>query len=268
MSQIEDIWYNNLYDFTKSVYIFSHMKTNLINPMVQKGEKFALNALIYSTYLIYLIVIIKIIIIIGYFILFQAFYAIGRYIIMQIYAKFNNCLETNFKLVITFILRVLKRIYTFNFYIFHNKFISFLMIFCFIINVGGNFYFNWENNKQIEKEEKDITFLNFYFISFEFNLLIELLCYIFFSNIDIVLGVLLSFGYFIIFNLIIYFGYLIAARYEYLYGAFLLEEPQRILNIIIFSILMILKINCVIKILKYNKKSKHNLNLIFLFFFI
>ena len=52
---------------------------------------------------------------------------------------------------------------------------------------------------------------------------------------------------------------------EYLYGAYLLEEPQRTINILIFFILLILKINCLIKIIKFNKKSKYN-NIFILFF--
>ena len=65
-----------------------------------------------------------------------------------------------------------------------------------------------------------------------------------------------SIGYLIALNMIIAFVYLSVQRYEYLYGAFVLNEPQRVLNIIIFSILMILKIYCLYKMINFNKKSK------------
>ena len=73
---------------------------------------------------------------------------------------------------------------------------------------------------------------------------------------SITFGIILSIGYWISINLIIIIAFIYTRRYEYLYGAFILEEPQRVLNIIISFILMVLKINCLYKIIKYNKKSK------------
>jgi hypothetical protein len=66
----------------------------------------------------------------------------------------------------------------------------------------------------------------------------------------------LAFGYYIVVNIIMALVFLYARRMEELYGAYLLEEPQRILNVIIFFILFVLKVNCLIKIAQFNKKSK------------
>jgi hypothetical protein len=67
----------------------------------------------------------------------------------------------------------------------------------------------------------------------------------------------LAFGYYIVVNIIMALVFLYARRMEELYGAYLLEEPQRILNIIIFFILFVLKANCLIKITQFNKRSKY-----------
>ena len=42
MSETKDGIFYDLYDFSKSVYIFSHMKTNLVDEKVQIGEKAAI----------------------------------------------------------------------------------------------------------------------------------------------------------------------------------------------------------------------------------
>ena len=43
MSITNDGLQYKFYDFTKSIYLFSHMKTNLVDPLVQDGETIILN---------------------------------------------------------------------------------------------------------------------------------------------------------------------------------------------------------------------------------
>lgn len=256
MSETKDGLIYEIYDFTKSVYLFSHMKTNLVDIYVQKGETFALWILKIITYLIFILLLTKIIIIIGYFLIFQATFAFCKFIKLLFLTKCNIHLNTSLKNAGYFFARIFKKIITFNFYIFTNKIISSYMIIVFIITIISNFIFNNNNLQQIQKAEKDNLLINFYILSFEFNLLIELICYIFYSNRNIMFGAILSICYFLVLNIIIIFTFLFAQRYEYLEGAFIKEEPQRILNIIIFFILMVMKIDCLIKIFKYNKESK------------
>ena len=49
MSETKEGFFYDLYDFTKSVYIFSHMKTNLVDTAVQIGEKVALSLILAIT---------------------------------------------------------------------------------------------------------------------------------------------------------------------------------------------------------------------------
>jgi hypothetical protein len=84
----------------------------------------------------------------------------------------------------------------------------------------------------------------------------EIILFIFYSHRNLIFGVIISLGYFLVVNLLIIFIYLLANKYEYLNGVFINEDPQRILNIILFSILMILKINCLYKVIKYDPQSK------------
>ena len=256
MSETEEGFWYDLYSFTKSVYIFSHMKTNLVDVYVQIGERVALIILMVMATSIYFIVLFKILIIIVYILFLQASIAIYKFIKLVFRSKCDISIKSNMKYCWNFLLRVFKRIFTYNFYIFKNKSISSFVILIFLINVVCNNYFFFENFSHIREKEKGTAFLVYYFLFFEFNLLVELICYMFYSNRNIFFVVLLSLGYFILLNIIIFFSHLYASRKEYLYGSFMNDEPQRVLNIIIFSILMILKINCLYQIKKYNKESK------------
>ena len=256
MSEIIEGTKYDLYDFTKSIYIFAHMKTMLVDSTIQNTEEFILTFLLVFTWFIYIFVLLKIIIVMSYFILCQACFAIGRFFSLFIKSKCDVSWKLVCKFSSLFIFKLLKKCYTFNFYIIQNRTISIFLIFFFMINITLNFLFIKENISQIDKIEKEGDFIYLYFSSFESYLIMELIVYMFYSVRNIVHAVFYSFGYFIALNLIIAFVYLYADRYEYLYGAFMLNEPQRVLNIIIFSILMILKIYCLYKIINFNKESK------------
>ena len=130
------------------------------------------------------------------------------------------------------------------------------MTIIFSFDIIISYLFNSINSNQIESKEKNNSFLTHFFLVFEFNLLIEIILYMIYSIRSITFGLILSIGYWITINIIIIIAFMYTRRYEYLYGAFILEEPQRLLNIIISFILMVLKINCLYKTIKYNKKSK------------
>ena len=256
MSETKEALKYDLYDFTKSIYIFSHMKTLLVDKEVQEFEQKLLAIIQWFVFSIYFFVLFKIIIIFAYFLLFQARVAFVNFIKLSYKTKCDISLKTFFNYFLLFFARIFKKIYTFNFYIIQNKIISCFLICFFLINIILNYYFMEQNIKQIEFIEKDDYFINLFFSSFEFYLLMELICYMFYSVRNIIHAMLFAFGYFISLNIIIMFAYLYIQKYEYLHGAFMLNEPQRILNIIIFSILMILKIYCLYKIIFFNKESK------------
>ena len=255
----------DMYDFSKLVYIFSHMKTNLVDSSVQKTEIAAIIFIFFISGIIFFFVLIKTLIILGYFLCMQATTAFVRFIEMLFKTKFNINCKSSCKNTMLFFWRICKKIYTFNFYIFYSRYISGFMIISFWVCLLSNFLFNYYNLKFINIFEKKDIFFYFFFLSFEFNLLIELICSTFYSERNMITSSLLSFGYYAVINIILFIAFFYTRRMEYLYGAYLLEEPQRTINILIFFILLILKINCLIKIIKFNKKNNYN-NIIILFF--
>lgn len=256
MSEIEEGFFYDLYDFTKNIYIFLHLKTNLVDKEVQEGEKTALYIFIFLYSAIAFLLLIKILIIIAYLLIYLGIFRFWDFIKSIRITKFGIDFKTSFKNCILFFVRNIKRLFTYNFYIFKNRYCSILLIFIFIFDIIISNFFNSINSNQIENREKNNSFLTYFFLVFEFNLLIEIVIYMFYSIRSITFGLILSLGYFLILNIIIMIAFMYTTRYEYLYGAFILEEPQRVLNIIIFFILMVLKINCLYKIITYNNKSK------------
>ena len=266
MSETQEGIFYDLYDFTKSVYIFSHMKTNLVDSSVQTIELTAIYLLLVISAIIFFFFTIKTLIILVYFICFQALISFFRFIKMLFKTKCEINFKTSCKNSIMFLGKVCKKIYTFNFYIFYSKYISTFMIISFWICLFANFGFNIINKKYIEEPEKDKYFLYNFFLTFQINLLIELICCTFYSHRNMNVSSLLAFGYYIVINVILIISYYFTKRKEYLYGAYLLEEPQRILNIILFFILFVLKVNCLYKIIKFNKKSKYIYIFLILFY--
>lgn len=256
MSETKDGFIYDLYDFQKSVYIFSHMKTNLVDSKVQVGEHAALYTQLVISSIIFFFILIKILIIVGYFICSQALTAFIRFVGNVFKTKFKINCRSSFMNSLMFFGRVCKKIYTFNFYIFYTKYISTFMILSFCFCIAAIYGFNIVNITYIEQPEKEDDFLWYFCFSFEFLLLIELICSTFYGHRNMNVSSLLAFGYFIVINVIIIIGFFYAQREEYLNGAYLLEEPQRILNIIVFFILFVLKANCLYKIIKFNKRSK------------
>ena len=256
MSETKEGFFYDLYDFTKSVYIFSHMKTNLVDTAVQIGEKVALSLILAITSGLAFFVLFKLIIIILYFTFVQIIAAFISFINIIFISKFDIFWKSSLTNGCSYIMKVLKRIYTFNFYIFYNKAVCTFLIISFVTCIISNLCFNAINLDQIETLEKDNYFYAFYFLTFEINLLIEFICYMFYSNKNILFGSILSFVYWIVINIIIIVCFYFAQRYEYLYGVLLTEQPQKFLNIAIFSTLLILKLNCLFNIIKHNNQSK------------
>ena len=72
MTEIEDNYFYDIYEFSKSVYLFSHMKTNLVDTKVQKVEKAAIILVLVISIVAFFFVLFKTLIIIGYFFCMQA----------------------------------------------------------------------------------------------------------------------------------------------------------------------------------------------------
>jgi hypothetical protein len=156
----------------------------------------------------------------------------------------------------SYLWKVLKRVYTFNFYVFGNKFNNFIMVGSYFFLLCSSLAFFLVNNSQLSELEKNDTYLALFYIHFEAIIFVQLLNASFYSKVQLTSCIIYSFGLFLTMNGILFFGYFIKNIYEDRYGSFEFEEPQSILNIIFNSILFLLNLNCLIRILIHNKNGK------------
>ena len=129
MSEMTDSLLYNFYDYMKSIYIYSHVKTSLKDTQRQPIEKGTNISLCILACLFLIVSAFKIFVIIFYFIFIQAFTAFFKFILSIYRTRFRINFYSSFKNAIAYLGKVFKRIYTFNFYLFHNFYIGFTMIF-------------------------------------------------------------------------------------------------------------------------------------------
>ena len=256
MSEMIDSFLYNFYDYVKSIYIYSHVKTSLKDPERQPIEKATNIFLIILSFIFMISSIFKIFVIIFYFIFIQAFSALINFIksIFKMKFKINFC--SSFKNAISYLAKVCKRIYTFNFYIFDNAFIGFIMVFSFFFFLFTSAVFYYQNYNLIEDIEKPKYYMYTFYFHFESIILVQLLCSSFYACRNMKISTLVALGLFIIMNLMIFIGYHITRIIEEVDGSYEYEEPQSIMNIIFDTILLFLNGIGFYNIIVYNKNSK------------
>ena len=255
MTDLKDLLFN-YYEFIKSIYVYSHLKTNLVDKYKQTTEMVALYILIIITSLIFFFAMFKIIIIIIYFFCIQANTAFFRFIRLVYVTKMQINFKASFKNAISYLSKICKRLYTFNFYIYQKIFIGIINMLSFITFLISTFWFEILNLKYISKENKPDSYLWLFYLNYEFTLLTEFLCTTFYSCRNMVMSTLIALGYFILMNFILIIGYNIKELNEDMHGAFEYEEPQKIMNIVFNIILLMLNFINLVKIIRFNKNGK------------
>ena len=230
MSEMNDVFIYNFYDYIKSIYIYSHVKTNLIDVERQAIEQ-ATNIILIIISLIFVIIsLFKIFIIIFYFIFIQSFTALIKFIITIFKVRFNINFCSSFKNAIFYLMKVIKRIYTFNFYLFDNIFIGFVMIFSYFFFLITSCIFYFENYHLIEYIEKPKYYMDAFYCHFESIILIQLLCSSFYACREMKTSILIGLGLFLIMNLMILIGYQMTVIVENSDGSYEFDEPQNVMK--------------------------------------
>lgn len=261
MSEMIDSPIYNFYDYVKSIYIYSHIKTNLIDKERQPIEKLT-NILLGIITLGFIIAFcFKILVIFFYFIFVQAFSAFIKFIISIFRTKFQLNFCSSFLNAMYYLGKVFKRIYTFNFYLFHNITIGTIMIFSYFFFLIASCTFYFQNITFIEDIEKPKIYMFSFYCHFESVILIQILFTSFYSCRDMVLSTIISIGLFLCINGILFFGFFITNVIEEAEGSFEFAEPQSFMNVVFNTIFLLMNLNSLINILVYKKNSK------FIFYF-
>lgn len=256
MSEMKDDIIYKFYDYVKAIYIYSHLKTHLIDKDRQRIEKitniillaFSLGFIIFSAF--------KIIVIIFYFIFVQAFSAFIYFIIAIFKTRLKINFYSSFINALSYLGKVFKRIYTFNFYRYENGFIGFLMIFSYFFFLFLSSVFYHLNFYLFEKNEKPKYYLITFYFHFESIILNQLLFSSFYACRNMIRSTLIAFGIFFIMNIMLALGFLITKINEDADGSYEYNEPQGVMNIIFNSILLFVNSISLFKVISYNKNGK------------
>ena len=262
MSEIIDEFIYNFYDYVQSIYVYSHLKTNLVDVNRQILEKITsyIFAIVATSFVVFFV--FKILLIIFYFLFFQAF--IDCFSFMKNYCKrkcsFHFC--SSFMNGLSLLGKIFLRTYTFNFYLYQNLFITLFMstLYIFTILVSAIFYII--NAQKLKYHEKEFLYVNFFYIHFECLILLQLLCTCFYSCQNMVIAFCTGIGFFFVLNGILFTGYYIKEIYENENGIFEYDEPQKVINIIFNLIFLLINLLSFSKLI-CRKKGKKKFNFIY-----
>ena len=182
MSETKDTFLYNYYDYIGAIFIYSHVKTFLIDPTRQRLESIGDGILLVFTFLCFLAVIFKFIVIFFYFFLYQTTAAFFGFMasLKRVKCKMNFWLS--FKSGFFFVLKNLKRVFTFNFNLYQNWIIGVSMVASYFFYLITSTVFFWQNRLHAEDAEKSESYMGWFYLHFESILLIQLLCCSFYAQ--------------------------------------------------------------------------------------
>ena len=256
MSETKDIFLYNFYDYISSIYIYSHVKTYLVDPSRQKVEKgfdlfLAIMSGLFSSAFCF-----KFLVILIYFFFIQSIPAICKFISACCRLKCNINCGSSCKNACSFLRKIGKRIFTFNFYLYENHVIGSIMILIYLLFLFSATYFYIDNQTQLMNPEKSQAYMIIFYLHFESVLFIQLLCSSFYACQNMNTATISAAIHFFFLNLILFLGYFIKETIEDQDGIFLHKEPQLIMNSVLNFFLLLLNGKSFFNAIFANKNSK------------
>ena len=256
MSETQDKLIYNFYDFLKTIFVYSHVKTYLIDPKRQNYELFFDGFLLGISIVFMASEFFKIFTIYVYFFFVRTICALINFIkvLKQSKCKIDFC--QSFKNGIIHFAKDSKRFCTFNFYLFENNWIGFIMIFFYLLFLISSFIFFIMNFIEIKLPEKTEGYLVMFYIHFLSFVLIQLLCTSFYACRNTKIAIISAFIIFLLLFCLTIIGYKITETLEDVVGKFEIDYPQQVMNIIYNSIFLLLNGNCFYNFWTYKKEGK------------
>ena len=171
MSETKDDFIYNFYDYMKSIFIYSHVRTYLIDPKRQAIE-YGFDIALFSIAVVFVLIsLFKLLVIIIYFFCVQALPSFIKFIKMSCKSNFKINYHSSCKNAMNYLKKVTKRIFTFNFYLFDNNIIGFFMVLSYVVFILSSVIFNWSNVYDIHSPEKSENYMIMFYLHFESVLL-------------------------------------------------------------------------------------------------
>ena len=158
-----------------SIFIYSHVKTFLIDPKRQQVEVICDLILLILTLIGLIGTFIKIGLILIYFFIFQVLRAFSRYLYSLCKLKCKKSFCTSFINGCSFLKKIVKRTITYNFLLYQNFFIGTTMIVSYIFFLFSSAIFYYKNTYEAEipfrKKIQNIWYIFIFILNlfFSFN---------------------------------------------------------------------------------------------------
>ena len=257
MSETKDEFIYNFYDYMKTIFIYSHVKTYLIDPVRQNDEYNSDRFLLVFTAILLIANAIKIAIIIFYFIFVKAIGTLWRFIKSLFKLRFNIILKTSCKNAYNYITKVVKRIFTFNFNLYQNNYIGAIMISTYLLFLISSSFFYILNYYHINDEEKSEKYITVFYVHFESIFLMQLLCSSFYACRDMKISTICAISIWAVLNAILFVIYFIKEIIENVEGYFENDDFVKLNNIIFHSVFILLNGKSFYNIITYKKEKEY-----------
>ena len=244
------------YDLIKNVYVFSHMYLYLIDTKRQSIEYQFVQAVLIIICLLAVAILFKVVVIFIYFFLIQAITNLISFLCTLCRSKCKVPCCSNVKGAFIYLIKLFKKLYTYNFYAFDSTFVGTFLVVSYFLYLSSSITFSAMIIHEIEVEDKTNFFYICHFCAFQFNILMEVLCVSFYNMRNMKKQFCLSMGYFFLLNLLIIITLMFQRLLVNVYGVFERDEPRRVINIVFNLFFFIMYITTIIKLLLYNVNSK------------
>jgi len=256
MSETKDDFIYNYYDYISPIFIYPHVKTYLIDSKRQEIERWIDYILLIISSVLAALIVFKLFVIVVYFLLIRSLPQVFKFLINLCRFKCKINIASSCKNALFNIQKVGKRISTFNFYLYENKLIGFIMVLSYLLFLVSSALFFGFNVKELNSSEKSVHYMKTFYIHFESMLSTHLLCTSFYASRNMTLDTITAVVLFILLNVVLYMGYLIKEKIENVEGIFENKEPQLIMNSLFNFIFAFINIKSLLNAIFYDKKSK------------
>ena len=257
MSETKDEFIYNYYDYISPIFVYPHVKTFLIDKKRQEVEQVIDYFLLIISMVLFVLIGFKLVVIMIYFVLVRSSFQVIKFFINLCRFKCQTNICTSLKIALHNIKKVIKRIFTFNFYLYDNIPIGAIMVLSYLLFLASSAVFYLVNNNEISSPEKSIHYMKLFYVHFESMLMIHLLCISFYSCRNMSLDTLTGIILFILLNVLLYLGYLIKEKMENVEGIFENKEPQLIMNSLFNFIFLFINAKSFWNAFFHNSKSKN-----------
>jgi hypothetical protein len=256
MSKNEISLIDDIYSVIGDLFVYCHLKNyneEDAQDMTQ-DQNIAISIMVFMIFMFSLIMF-KVAFIIFYFVFVNVIPNVWRFFVKIVRKRCCMSFKTEIKYTFFYFGKIMKKIYTYNFYSYENKLIGFFMVSLYIIYIIFNLIFTVEYIKSDLKKEDKADYVKYeHIFAFELSVIIELIVCFFYITRNFKKLLIWVSSSFIILNGII--ALVVVYKVNWLSPNEDPELPRRYASLFFSSYFSILLLLCLIRLIKYDPHCK------------